>query len=152
MKISELVSPERIVALTARQATKEGAIKALTRVLGKTPEVDNEKELLRAVSDRERILSTGIGSGIAIPHAKIRSVSRFVAALGISKNGIDFDSLDGKPAHVIVMIAGPEGDNETYLRILARFTEVLKFDTTRERIIEVAKNSTAVMDILDESH
>jgi len=151
MDITEIVAASRIVNLK-KEATKEAALKTLVRCLSKTDYVSKEKELAKAISDRERILSTGIGQGIAIPHAKISTVSRFVAALGISKGGIPFESLDGKPAHVIVMIAGPEGQNEDYLRILARFTAVLKPEETRKRIIEAARKPAQVLDILQETH
>jgi PTS system nitrogen regulatory IIA component len=149
MEIARLLDVSRII--TIKEPTKDAGLKALVKVLAKTEEVAKEKELAKAISDRERILSTGIGYGIAIPHAKIPSVSAFVAAVGVSKVGIPFDSLDGKPVHVIVMIAGPEGQNEEYLRILARFTSVLKSESTRTRIIE-AKKPEQVMAIFQESH
>jgi len=149
MDITELITATRIVALK-KEKTKDAALKTLVRCLAKTEFVAKEKELAKAISDRERILSTGIGQGIAIPHAKIPSVSGFVAALGISQDGIPFDSLDGRPAHVIVMIAGPEGQNEEYLRILARFTGTLKPEETRNRIIAAAKKADQVLGILAE--
>jgi mannitol/fructose-specific phosphotransferase system IIA component (Ntr-type) len=149
MDISALVTANRIIPI--KENTKDAALKALVKVLARTDKVAKEKELAKAISDRERILSTGIGYGIAIPHAKIPSVSAFVAAIGICKAGIPFDSLDGKPVHVIVMIAGPEGQNEEYLRILARFTAVLKSEQTRTRIIE-AKKPEQVLAILQETH
>ena len=148
MDITTLLSADRIVQV--KDSSKDGAIKALVRTLAKCPEVTKEKELSKAIHDRERILSTGIGQGIAIPHAKIASVTKFVAAIGISKSGVDFDSLDDKPAHIIVMIAGPEGQSEEYLRILSRFTAVLKNEQVRNRVIE-AKKSDQVMAILRES-
>ncbi|HYC78440.1 MAG TPA: PTS sugar transporter subunit IIA [Planctomycetota bacterium] len=147
MDISSLLAPDRIVFL--KDETKDGAIKSLVRCLAKTPEVQKEKDLLKAIHDRERILSTGIGYGIAIPHAKIASVTGFVAAIGVSRNGVPFDSLDDKPAHLVVMIAGPEGQSEQYLRILSRFTAVLKNETTRNRIIE-SKKPDQVFAILQE--
>ena len=151
MDISELLSAKRIINLTKEKA-KDTALKSLVRCLARTDFVAKEKELSKAISDRERILSTGIGQGIAIPHAKIPSVSGFVAALGISKDGIPFDSLDGRPAHVIVMIAGPEGQNEEYLRILARFTGALKPEETRNRILGAAKKADQVLAILQETN
>lgn len=151
MDISELLTAKRIVNLT-KEKSKDAALKTLCRCLARTDYVSKEKELSKAISDRERILSTGIGQGIAIPHAKIPSVSGFVAALGISKEGIPFDSLDGKPAHLIVMIAGPEGQNEEYLRILARFTGALKPEETRNRIIEAIKKPEQVLAILQETN
>ena len=94
-------------------------------------------------------------SSIAVVYAAIGgnlgiAVTKFVAAIGISKTGVDFDSLDDKPAHIIVMIAGPEGQSEEYLRILSRFTAVLKNEQVRNRVIE-AKKSDQVMAILRES-
>jgi len=148
MEITNLVNAGRIVHL--KEKTKATALRALVKVLSKTKQVAKEKELAKAISDRERILSTGIGYGIAIPHAKIATVSDFVAAVGISKEGVPFDSLDGQDVHVMVMIAGPEGQNEEYLRILARFTAVLKSEKTRTRIIK-AKDSATVLDILQET-
>ncbi|MSR74819.1 MAG: PTS sugar transporter subunit IIA [Planctomycetes bacterium] len=148
MELTQLLAADRIISI--KEPTKEAALKALVKVLGKTNTVGKEKELAKAISDRERILSTGIGYGIAIPHAKIASVKSFIAAIGTSKAGIPFESLDGKPVNIVVMIAGPEGQNEEYLRILARFTNVLKSEQTRTRIIE-AKKPEQVMAILSES-
>ena len=148
MDITELLTEDRIIHLR-KEKTKADSLKALLKVLAKTDEVTKEKELAKAISDRERILSTGIGQCMAIPHAKIPSVSRFIAAMGISKEGIPFDSLDGKPVNVIVMIAGPEGKNEEYLRILARFVAILKPEQTRQRIL-AAKGAAQILDILQE--
>lgn len=148
MDITTLLDADRIIQI--KDPTKDGAIKALVRTLAKCPEVTKEKDLAKAIHDRERILSTGIGQGIAIPHAKIASVTKFVAAIGITKPGVDFDSIDDKPVHIIVMIAGPEGQSEEYLRILSRFTAVLKNEQVRNRVIE-AKRSDQVMAILRET-
>ncbi len=148
MELTQLLAADRIV--TIKEPTKEAALKALVKVLGKTSAVGKEKDLAKAISDRERILSTGIGYGIAIPHAKIATVKAFIAAIGVSKAGIPFESLDGKPVNIVIMIAGPEGQNEEYLRILARFTNVLKSEQTRTRIID-AKKPEQVLAILGES-
>jgi fructose-specific phosphotransferase system IIA component len=148
MELTQLLAADRIITL--KEPNKEAALKALVKVLGKTTVVAKEKELAKAISDRERILSTGIGYGIAIPHAKIACVKAFIAAIGICKGGIPFESLDGKPVQIVVMIAGPQGQNEDYLRILARFTNVLKSEQTRSRIIE-AKKPEQVLQILGES-
>ena len=148
MELTQLLAADRIV--TIKEPTKEAALKALVKVLGKTSAVGKEKDLAKAISDRERILSTGIGYGIAIPHAKIATVKAFIAAIGVCKAGIPFESLDGKPVNIVIMIAGPEGQNEEYLRILARFTNVLKSEQTRTRIID-AKKPEQVLAILGES-
>lgn len=148
MDITDFVNADRIIY--PKEKDKTGVLKALIKVLARTEEVAKEKDLAKAIYDRERILSTGIGYGIAIPHAKIASVSNFVAAIGICREGIRFESLDGKPVHLVVMIAGPEGQNEEYLRILARFTGILKSEQTRNRIIE-ARTPAQVLEILKET-
>lgn len=148
MDITQLLAADRIITL--KTETKDDALKALVKVLGKTSAVAKEKELAKAIMERERILSTGVGSGIAVPHAKIASVREFVAALGISKAGVPFDSQDHLPVHIMIMVAGPEGQNEEYLRILARFTHILKSEQTQKRILE-AKKPEQVMAILGET-
>ena len=78
----------------------------------------------------------GIGFGIAAPHAKIPSVTQFVMALGICPEGIAYDSMDGKPVHIVVMIAGPDGQQDQYLRILAKVTLLLRNEEMRGRLLE----------------
>ena len=148
MDITKLLAPKRILFL--EDTTKDAALRRLARSLARTEAVTSEKELLKAINDRERILSTGVGQGIAMPHAKISSVNDFVSAVGISKKGVPFDSLDGKPAHFIVMIAGPENRNEEYLHTMAAFMRILKPETTRQRLL-AARNAAAVMEILQEA-
>ncbi len=133
--ISRLLTVERIVTLK-EDCDKDAALSRLVDVLAKTREVTDKAELSRAITDRERILSTGVGGGIAIPHAKVPSVKRFVAAIGISKKGVPFQSQDKKPAHVIVMIAGPENQSEEYIKILARFTAILRKENTVKKILQ----------------
>ena len=89
--------------------------------------------LLAAIHEREKIMSTGIGLGIAIPHAKIPSVKDFVVGFAKIDQGIDFNSLDGKPVHFVVMIAGPDHQQERYLQLLARITLKLKDAAVRRR-------------------
>ena len=81
-------------------------------------------------------MSTGIGLGIAIPHAKIPSVRDFVVGFAKVDQGIDFNSLDAKPVHFIVMIAGPDNQQERYLQLLARITLKLKDAGVRRRLAE----------------
>ncbi|HID55686.1 TPA: PTS sugar transporter subunit IIA, partial [Candidatus Poribacteria bacterium] len=113
----ELISPDRIVTLKSK--TKEEALRELVEVISRSPRVRDKEELLKAILDREKIMSTGIGLGIAVPHAKLDSISDFVIAMGISKEGIEFNALDDKPVYIIVMIAGPN-QQTMYLRTLAK--------------------------------
>jgi mannitol/fructose-specific phosphotransferase system IIA component (Ntr-type) len=131
--LSKMLTRDQAVML--EETTKEAALERMVRVLATSAKIHNEKELLDAIRGRELIMSTGIGFGIAVPHAKIRSVTNFIVAVGVAQGGIEFNSLDGKPVKIIVMIAGPEFQHEQYLRILARTTLLLKDPKNREAIL-----------------
>ena len=134
ISLESTIAPERVILLKA--ADKEAAIQELAQAISQSPDVGDGEALLEAILDRERIMSTGIGLGIAIPHAKIPSVREFVVALGKSPAGIEFNSLDGKPVHFVVMIAGPDQQQERYLQLLARITLKLKDAAVRRALDE----------------
>ena len=96
------------------------------------------------------MLSTGIGLGIAIPHAKIAGVSKFVVAVGRHTVGIEFDAIDARPVHLVVLIAGPQDAQDRYLRLLARLSGRLKQDDVRKRIL-AAKDPSEIVTILSAS-
>lgn len=134
ISLENIIPPERVCILSA--GTKEEALEELCGVLSEAPEVRDGAKLLDAIVEREKVMSTGIGLGIAIPHAKIREVSDFVVALGKSQSGLEFHSLDARPVHFVVMIAGPEDQQERYLQLLARITLKLKDAAVRRRLAE----------------
>ena len=134
ISLDSIIAPERVLIL--QSSTKEAAIRELANALADSPDVEEGEALLAAVLERETIMSTGIGLGIAIPHAKIASVKDFVVAFGKSPKGIEFNSLDGKPVQFIVMIAGPDQQQERYLQLLARITLKLKDAAVRRQLSE----------------
>jgi PTS system nitrogen regulatory IIA component len=134
ISLESILPPERVTILAA--TTKEEALAELAALLARAPEVRDAKALLDALLERERIMSTGIGLGIAVPHAKIPSVKEFVVGFGKSEKGLDFNSLDGKPVHFVVMIAGPDDQQERYLQLLARITLKLKDAGVRRRLAD----------------
>ena len=88
--------------------------------------------------DRERLLSTGFGLGLAIPHAKRNIFDDFIVGLAIHKDGVPFDSLDEQPVHILVMILGPDQQQDEYLKVLSRVTAFLK--DQREKILSLEDN------------
>ncbi len=126
------LAPSQVVDLTAT-AKDEALIEMVDAVAG-TDAVANRDELLDAVRAREKILSTGIGLGIAIPHARIESVGRFVVAVGRQPAGLEFESIDQKPVHIVVLIAGPKDTQKPYLELLAQLSKRLKLTEVRSRI------------------
>ena len=140
ISLESIIPPERVVLLEARN--KDDVLRELASVIARSDQVGDSGKLLEAIYERERIMSTGIGLGIAIPHAKIPSVRDFVVALGRSEQGIEFSSLDGKPVHFVVMIAGPDNQQERYLQLLARITLKLKDAAVRRRMTEAGDVDT----------
>jgi len=136
ISLENVIAPERVVLLDATD--KESVLREMAAVLSSAPDVTDAEALVGAIFERERIMSTGIGLGIAIPHAKIPSVTDFVVAFGKAPQGIDFNALDGKPVHFVVMIAGPDDQQERYLQLLARITLKLKDAGVRKRLAEAA--------------
>ena len=129
--LSRLVSPDRIVWL--EESTKNDCLHRLVDCISVSANLEEPEEVFHAILERERLLSTGFGLGLAIPHAKLKSIRDFVVAVGIHREGVDFDSLDEKPVHVLVMILGPDSRQEEYLLVLSRVTAFLK--DNRERLL-----------------
>ncbi|MCZ6788262.1 MAG: PTS sugar transporter subunit IIA [Planctomycetota bacterium] len=136
ISLESILPPERVLLLES--TNKKDALRELARTVSEAPEVADGERLIEAIMEREAIMSTGIGLGIAIPHAKIESVTDFVIGLGKSNAGIEFNSLDEKPVHFLVMIAGPKDQQERYLQLLAKITLKLKDSTVRRRLSEAS--------------
>ena len=134
VNLADYLAPERIVRLPA--SSKSEGLSAMVELLAASPQISDPEALHKAIVERENILSTGIGCGIAVPHAKIPSVARFVMAVGVCPEGMAFDSIDGEPVTILVMIAGPDGQQDQYLRILAKVTLLLRNEEVRARLLE----------------
>ena len=117
-KISEILTIDRIKNLTA--VGKDDALEEVCKMVVRAPEVIVPKALLKTIKARESIMSTGIGMGIAIPHAKISSVTDFVMAVGMSQNGVDFQALDDLPVHIIILIVASNTQGGDFLKILGK--------------------------------
>lgn len=148
MKIMDFLNPKAInVDLKAKD--KRGVIRELTEVLAAVGEIRNKEELVRVLMDRETLGSTGIGQGIGIPHGKLPRVKKMVAAFGISKKGIDFESLDGEPAHIFFLLVAPEESAGPHLKALARISRFLKDKYIRESL-KKAHDAKSVLKIIKE--
>lgn len=137
-----LLKAEQIQFLSS--SSKEGVLEELIQLISQSPHILDEKAFGKAVFERESIMSTGIGLGLAIPHVKVKSVTDLTLAVGISKSGIEWGSLDGQPVHIIFLIAGSEDQHELYLRILSKIILVLKNEKRRKKIIEANDVQTII--------
>jgi PTS system nitrogen regulatory IIA component len=145
MRISELLNSETIICGLMSQ-DKECVIAEIAEPLAKISRIAVE-ELVRILMERERMGSTGIGSGIAIPHGKSKELSEPMMAFGLSRNGIDFESLDKKPAHIFFMLLTPEHAPNLHLKLLAGIAKILRNEPFRQRLL-MAKTPDEVITIL----
>ena len=148
MKIMDFLN-KKAVSVDIKSTDKEGVIRELVDLLSNATEIKNKEELISAVLAREALGSTGIGQGIGIPHAKSQNVKELVAAFGLSKNGVDFDSLDGEPAHIFFLLLAPEESAGPHLKALARISRMLKDKYFRE-MLKKAKDEKEILRIIQE--
>ena len=134
MKIVDLLQKQGI-NLNFNPSTKEQCINELVDLMDKTGNLNNKDEYKKAILAREALSTTGIGEGIAIPHGKTSAVKKASLAAAISKNGVDYDSLDGAPAHLFFMIAVPENSDNLHLEVLARLSTILMDEKFRASLI-----------------
>ena len=117
---------------------KYGAIEELAGLFQGSEVCSDIDKLVTALKEREQIMATGIGFGIAVPHARIKEVHRLSFAIGVSAQGIDFEAMDKKPAYLIILVAAGEMQHIEYLRLLSRIMNLLKKETAKERIMAAA--------------
>lgn len=141
MRLAEILHVERTTT-TLPANDKDGVLKALAELFPGLP----EEAVLEGFREREALATTGVGSGVAVPHARLASVDRTIGALAISREGVDFDSIDGQPAHVFVAIVAPErGD---LVKVLARIARLLRDADLRERLVGAADAEQAYVTLI----
>lgn len=148
MKITDILDKDSVI-VDMKSKTKEEAIKELLGKLKKNGLIKNEKEIFETVMEREKLGSTGIGQGIAVPHAKSDQIENLVAALGISKTGVDFDSLDGEPVNIIFLVLAPTKSVGLHLKALAKIARLLK-DRVFRNALKNAQSPDEIIDLIKE--
>ena len=148
MKITDFLSRETIVpALASRD--KNAALEEMAEYLGSTHHLDKSK-VLKVLLERERISTTAIGEGVAIPHGKLNGVERVVGVFARSPEGIDFASLDGAPTHLFFVLVAPENAAADHLKALARISRLLKDEVFRRRLMAGQSSQELYTIILEE--
>ncbi|WP_144569526.1 PTS fructose transporter subunit IIABC [Bacillus pseudomycoides] len=148
MKITELLKRDTVIMdLTA--SAKEAVIDELVKKLEKAGRLNSQEEFKEAILQREMQSTTGIGEGIAIPHAKTKAVKQPAICFGRSVSGVNYESLDGQPAHLFFMIAASEGANNTHLETLSRLSTLLMDEGFRKQLLE-AKSEEELLHLFDE--
>lgn len=149
MLLSELLDPSRVRVPLAGE-TKDGVLEELVGVLRAAGVVADADDVLRAVLQREALLSTGIGSGVAIPHGKSDSVPALAMAAGVSPRPVDFDALDGQPVSLFFLLVGPEAEAGAHVKALSRISRLVRRDDFRDRLVR-AGSAEAFLEILREA-
>ncbi|AVQ34277.1 PTS fructose transporter subunit IIC [Staphylococcus muscae] len=149
MRITELLTKDT-VAMDLAATSKDAAISELAQQLNKAGKLNNLADFEEAIHAREAQSSTGIGEGIAIPHAKVAAVDTPAIAFGKSKAGIDYQSLDMQPAHLFFMIAAPASGAQTHLDALAKLSGILMDDKVREALLH-AESPEEVLAIINKA-
>ena len=126
MKIMDFLNKKAISA-DLKATEKEGVIRELVDLLVKAGVIKTRKEdIVKILMSREALGSTGIGQGIGIPHGKSPKIKSLIGAIGISKEGVNFDSLDGEPAYIFFLLLAPQESAGPHLKALARISRLLK--------------------------
>lgn len=146
MKIFNYLDEKLISFLDS--STKEEALDALVQAALAVKKLPNGKAFHNAILDRERIVSTGIGMGVAIPHAKLTTLREFFIVIGILQKGVDWNALDGAPVRLIFLIGGPDNKQTEYLKILSSLTMALRDENLRKEMLS-AQNPEEIINLFE---
>jgi PTS system nitrogen regulatory IIA component len=149
MKIKQILSKNCVIARLSSR-TKDDAITELADLLSRNFSNLSREETISILTEREKLGSTGIGNGVAIPHGKIPALNQIVTGFGRSVEGIPFDSQDGKPAHLFFVLLAPENAASLHLKALARLSRLLKDVHFRNKLMEAADADQIYQEIVGE--
>lgn len=150
MKLSRFCN-ETLVKFDLSATTKDEAIDELVELVALSNMVTDKDQLLTDIKERENLVTTGVGYGVAFPHAKTKSVKGIVIAFGRSEQGIDFDAMDHRPVKLFFLIAAPEDAIGAHLNVMARLSYLMKSEENRNKLFESASpgDVLALIDNID---
>jgi len=148
MKILDVLHKETILS-DLKSFDKKGVIEELVIPAARISGVNHEN-LVRVLMERERLGSTGIGEGIGIPHGKLKDLESLILGFGLSKKGVDFESMDGLPTHIFFLLITPENSTGIHLKLLARISKILKNEAFRKKLLNAADSDEIYSIIMEE--
>ncbi len=149
MLLTDLLTPGRI-SIPFQAVDKESAIRQLVELFAADAGIAQVDEVLRAVQEREAVLSTGVGNGVAIPHGKSPAVPELGMAVGLLESPVDFEALDGQPVRLIFLLVGPETAAGAHIKALSRISRLVRHAAVRERLFAVG-DARAFLAALEEA-
>jgi PTS system nitrogen regulatory IIA component len=147
MRILDVLPKESIISDLKAQ-DKKSTLEELVLPISRRSGV-NKEELIRVLLERERLGSTGIGGGIGIPHGKLKDLEELMLGFGLSRKGVDFESMDGRPTHIFFLLVTPENSTGLHLKLLARISKLLKHEPLKEKLLG-ATTSDEIYSIIQE--
>ena len=147
VKITDYMS-EELILLNLKAKNKDEALKELSALIGKSEKIEKKDVIYKALLEGENLGSTGIGKGVAIPHAKTDAAESLTIAFGISKEGVDFKSLDQEKVKIFFVFASPFKDSQIYLKVLARISRLIRDENFREKLLN-CENAKEVLECID---
>ncbi|MCP4675811.1 MAG: PTS sugar transporter subunit IIA [Deltaproteobacteria bacterium] len=147
MKLVDIIHPSRICT-DLKSKGKMDVLAELGELLAEQGDDAKIQSITKTLVDRERLATTGVGHGVAIPHGKIEGLKSIVAAVGISRTGVPFDAVDDKAVHIFIALIAPLNSSGDHLRFLARISRLLKSPDIRARFIE-AHDAEELFDMID---
>ena len=148
MKVSELLE-DKYILTEFKNNSKEEVINELIDLFKDDPKVDDLEKVRSAVLDREKIMSTGVGKGFAIPHGKTSAVKDVIAAFGKSNKDIDYDALDGNPVHLVFLLVGRDDTVSKHIKLLSRISRLMNKDDFRQKLLE-ANSKEEILNVFKE--
>jgi PTS system nitrogen regulatory IIA component len=146
--LADLLHPERVrIGLTL--SNKEEALRAIAALLTMPEGVANEETVHDVLLERERLASTGIGSGVAIPHGRYDGVDELRAAVAVCPAGVDFDAVDSLPVNILVGIVGPRSMPQKHLAALAGVSRVLRNSEKRDALLKASDSAEAYRALIE---
>ena len=148
MKLMDYLKEEWVIP-DLQGLDKPSVLRELSSVLVKPSQAASVEELLQVLLDREKLGSTGIGEGIAIPHGRLKKLKNFFISFGRSIKGVDFDSIDRKPSRLFFLVMAPDNSAVDNLKLLSRIVTLLKDDSFKKRLIE-APSRKGLFEVISE--
>ena len=148
MKVADIFRKEHIVE-GLKSKTKRDVLAELSGVFLRGDVKYSHEDMVNTLLEREKLGSTGIGDGVAIPHGKLANLEELIVSFGRSREGVEFDAMDGKPAHIFFLLMAPEDTTGKHLKALAKISKMLKDSTFRKKLLEAKSKDELYMIITE---
>jgi PTS system nitrogen regulatory IIA component len=148
LKLADLLR-ESCVLADIKGITKREILFEMVETLKKAKLIDDVDSVVHIIMEREKLGSTGIGDGVAIPHGKMKKLNTILCVAAVSKEGVNFDAVDRQPVHIFFLVLAPEDSASLHLKVLSRISKVLRDQSFRKKILELADAHEIYMNIIE---